>query len=67
MKSGIEYGLQTLRASWVVLVVKNPPANARNARDTGCSTPHSSILAWKIPWTEAGRLQSMGQQREGHN
>ena len=25
---------------------------------------HSSILAWKIPWTEeAGELQSMGQQR----
>ena len=25
---------------------------------------HSSILAWKIPWTEEpGRLQSMGSQR----
>ena len=25
--------------------------------------PHSSILAWKIPWTEeAGRLQSIGSQ-----
>ena len=22
--------------------------------------PHSSTLAWKIPWTEPGRLQSMG-------
>ena len=29
---------------------------------------HSSILAWKIPWTEdPGRLQSMGSQRVGHN
>ena len=29
---------------------------------------HSSILAWKIPWTEeAGRLQSMGLQRVEHN
>ena len=29
---------------------------------------HSSILAWKIPWMEeAGRLQSMGSQRIGHN
>jgi len=29
--------------------------------------PHSSTLAWKIPWTEkAGRLQSMGSQRVGH-
>ena len=28
---------------------------------------HSSILAWKIPWTEEpGRLQSMGYQRVGH-
>ena len=30
--------------------------------------PHSSTLAWKIPWTEErGRLQSMGSQRVGHN
>ena len=29
--------------------------------------PHSSILAWKIPWTEEpGRLQSMVSQRVGH-
>ena len=29
---------------------------------------HSSILAYKIPWTaEPGRLQSMGSQRVGHN
>ena len=29
---------------------------------------HSSILAWKIPWTEEpGGLQSMGVQRVGHN
>ena len=29
---------------------------------------HSSILAWKISWTEEpGRLQSMGSQRVGHN
>ena len=28
--------------------------------------PHSSTLAWKIPWTgEPGRLQSMGSQRVG--
>ena len=30
--------------------------------------PHSSILAWKIPWTEeTGRLQSMGSLRVGHD
>ena len=29
-------------------------------------TTHSSILAWKIPWTEKpGRLQPMGSQRAG--
>ena len=28
---------------------------------------HSSILAWRIPWTEPGRLQSMGSQRIGHS
>ena len=29
---------------------------------------HSSIIAWKIPWTEEpGRLQSMGLQRVGHD
>ena len=29
---------------------------------------HSSILAWKIPWTEEpGKLQSMGSQRVGHD
>ena len=29
---------------------------------------HSSILAWKIPWTEKpGRLQAMGLQKVGHD
>ena len=29
---------------------------------------HSSILAWKIPWTEGpDGLQSMGSQKVGHN
>ena len=31
-------------------------------------TTHSSILAWKIPWTkESGRLQSIGSQRVRHD
>ena len=30
--------------------------------------PHSSTLAWKIPWTEKpGRLQSVGSLRVGHD
>ena len=28
---------------------------------------HSSVLAWRIPWTEEPGLQSMGSQRVGHN
>ena len=29
--------------------------------------PHSSTLAWKVPWTEEpGGLQSMGSRRVGH-
>ena len=63
----------------VVQVVKNPPANARNWRDTGLipgsgrllgvgNGNHSSILAWEIPWTyEPGRLQSTGLQRVRHD
>ena len=58
----------------MALVVKNPPANAGDARDgvqsLGWEDPleedmatHSSILAWRIPCTEEpGRLQSMGLQ-----
>ena len=39
----------------------------KHPQEKGRATP-SSILAWKIPWTEeCGRLQSMGSQRVGHN
>ena len=64
------------RASQVVLVVKNLPANAGDpGLSPGWEDPlekkmatHSSILARKIPWTEEpGRLQSMGSQRVGHD
>ena len=63
----------------MALVVKNPPANAGDIRDMGLilgqedplgkgMTTHSSILAWRIPWTEEpGGLQSMGLQRVGCN
>ena len=62
-------------ASPVALLVKNPPANAGDARDAVWSlsgedplekemATHSSSLGWKIPWTEEpGRPQSMGSQR----
>ena len=57
-------------------VVKNLPANIGDAVSIlgqedpleGEMATHSSILAWKIPWTEEpGRLQSMGSQRVGHD
>ena len=36
--------------------------------DGQAMAPHSSTLAWKIPWTEEpGRLQSMGSLRIGHD
>ena len=66
-------------ASHVVLVVKNPPANARGIRDAGFvlgsgrspgegDATHSSILVWRIPWTEEpDGLQSIGSQRVGHD
>ena len=64
-----------LIASQVALVAKNPPANAENAIDMGWflgwedpleeeMATHSSILAWRIAWTEEpGGLLSMGLQR----
>ena len=63
-------------------MVKNPPANAGDIRDEGMRVrsldwedplekemaTHSSILAWRIPWTEKpGGLQSMRLQRVRHN
>ena len=63
----------------MALVVKNLPANVRDARDMGLipgsgrfpgeGNGHpSSILVWKIPWTEEpGRLLSMRPQRVGHD
>ena len=66
-------------ASQVGLVVKNPPANAGDARDSGFDlgqedalekelATHSNILAWRIPWTEEpGGLQSTESQRVGHD
>ena len=68
--------IHPLPASLVAQMVKNLPA----MRETLVwslgqedpwekeMAPHSSILAWKIPWTEEpGRLQSMGSQRVGRD
>ena len=43
-------------------------ANATNLAVEKAMAPHSSTLAWKVPWTEeTGRLQSMGSLRVGHD
>ena len=57
------------------LLVKNLPANAdswvqslgwEDSLEEGMAT-HSSILAWRIPWTEEpGGLQSKGSQTTGY-
>ena len=53
--------LPTMWETWVQSLGREVPLEKEMAT-------HSSILAWKIPWTEEpGRLQSMGSQRVGHD
>ena len=60
----------------VAQMVKNLPVMQEiQVRSLGQEDPlekgmatHSSVLAWRIPWTEeSGGLQSMGSQRIGHD
>ena len=52
-----------MKASQVALVIQNPPADAGDIRDAGLvpgsgrspgggNGNHSSILTWRVPWTE---------------
>ena len=68
---GISYPLQYSWASLVAQLVKNPPLmwetwvgslGWEDPLEKG-KTPHSSILAWRIPWT----VKSMGSRRVGHD
>ena len=53
--------LPTMRETWVQSLGQEDLLEKEMAT-------HSSILAWKIPWTEEpGGLQSMGSQKVGHN
>ena len=53
--------LPAMRETWVRSLGQEDPLEKKMAT-------HSSILAWKIPWTEElGELQSMELQRVGHN
>ena len=68
---GTGYPLQYSWASLVAQLVKNPPAMQETwVRSLGWEDPlekgtatHSSILAWRIPWT----VQSTGSQRVRHD
>ena len=69
---GIGYPLQYSWASLVAQLVKNPPAMQETwVQSLGWEDPlekgnttHSSILAWRIPWTVWGHR---GSQRVGHD
>ena len=53
--------LPAMQETWVLSLGREDPL------EEGMAT-HSSILAWRIPWTEEpGRLQSIGSQRVGHD
>ena len=78
MSSGVTVGHQKSQLTfyWVVQVVKNLPAIWETwVPSLGQEDPlekematHSSILAWRIPWTEElGGLQSIELQRVGHD
>ena len=66
----------SLWASLVAQTIKNLPAmqetqvqslSQEDPLEKGTAT-HSSILAWRVPWTEEpGGLQSLGSQRAGHD
>ena len=50
-----------MQETWVRSLVWGDPLEEGRAT-------HSSILAWRIPWTEeADELQSLGSQRVGHD
>jgi len=68
---------QSYGASLVAQMVKNLPGmqetrvqslDQEGPLEKGMAT-HSSILAWRIPWTEdpGGHMGSMGSQRVGHD
>ena len=76
IKCGLTLSCIKLWASLVAQTVKHLSAMQETwVQSLGCEDPlekemaaHSSILAWKIPWTaEPGRLLSMGSQRVGQN
>ena len=53
--------LPAMQATWTQFLDRDHPLEKEMAT-------HSSILAWKVPWTEEpGRLQSIGSQKVRHD
>ena len=48
-----------MQETWVLSLDQEDPLEKEIAT-------HSGILTWRIPWTEHGRLQSMGSHRVRH-
>ena len=75
-KANTTASLVNLRASLAAQILKHlptmqetqvPSLTQEDPLEKGMAT-HSSIPAWRIPWTEEpGRLQFMGSQRVGHH
>ena len=70
------FSLANMLTSLVAQTIKHLPTMQETRVQSLCGedllekkmATHSSILAWKIPWTEEpGRLQSTGSQRVGHD
>ena len=67
---GIELGSPALQADSLPAELLGKPQenNKYCILAEKAMAPHSTTLAWKIPWMEEpGRLQSMGSRRVGHD
>ena len=59
--------VKNLPAGQEMQELRGPSLGREDPLEEGMAT-HSSILAWRIPWTEApSGLQSIGLQRVGHD
>ena len=57
---------QTVKNPLAMQETRAQPLSQEDALEEGMAT-HSSILAWRSPWTkEPGGLQSIGSRRVGH-
>ena len=68
-RSGFTTGYHGAQMVKDLLAIQETPVRSLGQEDPleKGMTNHSSILAWRIPWTEEpGRLHSMGSQTVGH-